>query len=269
VPGKNLIVEYRFAEEKYDRLPALAAELVRLELQVIVAVPTAAARAAKQATSTVPIVMSGVADPIGEGLIASFARPGGNVTGVTSSFSWAAYGKQLQLLKDAIPSARRIAWLRDPSNPASLPGVGALTDAAKTLGIELQVVGARAPDEFKPAFQGMTQGRADALIIHREAGFFRHLDRLADLSVRHRLPSISADGRYASAGGLMAYSVNSADEARHVASYVDKLLRGARPADLPVEQPSNFELVINLKTAKAVGLTIPPSLLARADQVIE
>jgi putative ABC transport system substrate-binding protein len=269
VAGKNLVISYRFAEEKYERFPALAAELVRLEPHVIVAVPTAAARAAKNATSTIPIVMLGVADPIGEGLIAGYARPGGNVTGLTGSLTWATYAKQVQLLKETVPSARRMALLRDPSNPASLPGVSALTEAAKALGIELQVFSARAPEEFEPAFRAMSKARADALILHRESAFFRHLGRLADLSVRHRLPSISAQVDYAKASGLMTYAVRSADEARRVAGYVDRILRGANAAELPVEQPTKFELAINLKTAKVLGVTIPPALLLQADQVIE
>jgi putative ABC transport system substrate-binding protein len=269
VVGKNLMIEYRHAEEKYDRLPTLASELVGLRPQLIVAVPTASVLAARTATNTIPIVMSGVADPIGERLIVSFARPGGNVTGVTGSLSWETYAKQLQLLKDVVPSARRIALLRDPANPGSARGVVSFTEAARSLGIELEVVGARAPEGYEPAFRAMNQARADALIVHREASFFRHLDRIADLSVRHRLPSVSGHDRYAKAGGLMTYAVNSADEARQVATYVDRLLRGANAAELPVEQPTKFELVINRKTAKVLGLTIPAALLARADEVIE
>jgi putative ABC transport system substrate-binding protein len=269
VTGKNLIVLYRHADEKYDRLPALAVELVRLEPQVIVAVPTVSVLAARNATNTIPIVMAGVADPIGEKLIASFARPGGNVTGLTGSLSWTTYTKQLQFLKEAVPSARRIALLRDPANSASLPSVRTFTEAARSLGVELPVVHARTPDEFEPAFLAAVQARADGLIIHREGAFARHLARLADLSVRHRLPSICASDAYAKAGGLMTYAVSSADEARQIASYVDRLLRGANPAELPVEQPTNFELVINLKTAKALGVTVPPSLRLQAAQVID
>ena len=269
VTGKNLIIDYRHAEEKYDRLPALAAELVRLEPQLIVAVPTASALAARNATSKIPIVMSGVADPIGEKLIASFARPGGNVTGVTGSLSWETYAKQLQLLKEAVPSARRIALLRDPANPGSVAGVRSFTEAAKSLGIELLVVGARSPQEFESAFREIIQGRADALIVHREPLFFRQLSRLADLSTRNRLPSVSAFEGYVKAGGLMTYSVNADDEPRQAARYVDRLLRGANPAELPVEQPTRFELVINRKTAKALGLAMPATLLVQADKIIE
>jgi ABC-type uncharacterized transport system substrate-binding protein len=267
--GENLVIAYRYAEEKYGQLPALAAELVRLGPQVIVAVPTASAQAAKNVTSTIPIVMWGVADPVGAGLITSFARPGGNVTGFTGTLPFETYAKQLQLLKEAVPRARRIAFLRNPNNPASLPGAKIVTEAARSLGVELQVVGARAPEEFEPAFRAMTQARTDALLVHGDQAFFPHLARLADLSVRHRLPTMSGDPGYAKAGGFMNYSVDWADSVRQVASYVDRLLRGAKPADLPVQQPTKFELIINLKTAKALGVTLPPSLLLQADHVVD
>jgi putative ABC transport system substrate-binding protein len=267
--GENLVITYRHAEGKYDRLPALAAELARSEPRVIVASSTAAARAAKNATSTIPIVMWGVADPIGAGLVASLARPGGNVTGVTGVPSFETYSKYLQLLKEAVPHARRIAVLRNPANPASLPSLKVVKETAQTLGVKLQVVGARAPEEFAPAFRAMAQARADALLVYYDAAFNPHLGRLADLSLRDRLPTMCGDPGYAKAGGFMNYSVNWADTVHQVAGYVDRLLRGTHPADLPVEQPTKFELVINRKTAKALGVTIPPSLLARADQVIE
>jgi putative ABC transport system substrate-binding protein len=213
VTGKNLVIAYRYAEGKFDRLPALAAELVRLEPQVIVAAPTAPARAAKDATSTIPIVMWGVPDPIGEKLIASFARPGGNVTGVTGVPPWESLGKQLQLLKEAVPRAQRIAFLRDPANPHSLPTVKIVKEAARTLGVELQVFGARAPEQFEPAFRAMTQARADALLVQLDPLFSGHLARLADLAVRHRLPTMCGAG-YANAGGLMSYSVSRVDTVR-------------------------------------------------------
>jgi putative ABC transport system substrate-binding protein len=267
--GENLVIDYRSAEERYDRLPGLAAELVRLQPHVIVAVPTASARAARNATSTIPIVMRGVADPIGEGLIASFARPGGNVTGITGSLTWATYAKQLQLLKEAVPRARRIALLWNPANRAALPGVEAVKEGARTLGIELQIVAAQAPEEFEPAFQAMIRARAEALLIWRDAAFFAHVGRLADLAVRHRLPTISGEGSYAQAGGLMTYAVNSADEVRQLASYVDRILRGADPAELPVAQPTKFDLVVNLKTAKALGISLPATLSLQAAQIIE
>jgi len=269
VPGENLVIVYRSAEGQYDRLPALAAELVRLEPQVIVAVSTAAARATKDATSRIPIVMWGVSDPIGAGLITNFARPGGNVTGITITPTWEIMAKHLQLLKEVVPRARRIAVVWNPANPAMAPGVRAVEKAAPSLGVELQVVGVQTPAEFEPAFRTMTQARADAIVIFQDSTFFTHLARLADLAVRHRLPSMCGLDGYAKAGGLMAYGVNFAEAYRQAAGYVDTLLRGANPADLPVEQPTKFHLVINLQTAKALGLTIPPSLLQRADQVIE
>ena len=269
VIGESFGITYRYAEGKYNRLPALAVELVRLEPQVLVALSTTAAQAAKGATSTIPIVMSGVSDPIGAGLIASFARPGGNVTGLTGTLPFETYSKQMQFLKEVVPNARRIAFLWNPANAPSIPAVKAVKEAAQTLGVELQVVAARAPEEFEPAFRTLTQARADALLVAQESLFAIHSPRLADLSLKRRLPTISGLDGYAKAGGLMTYSVNAADAARRVAGYVDRLLRGAHPADLPVEQPTKFDFVINLKTAKAIGLTIPPSLLQRADEVIQ
>ena len=269
MPGQNVVIEYRWAEGTYDRLPALAAELVRLEPQVIVTVGTAAARAAKDATSKIPIVMVNATDPIGEGLIASLARPGGNVTGLTFIPTREMYAKQLQLLKEAVPRARRLAVLRNPANPSHSQSVKTVEQAARSLGVELQVVDARAPEELGPAFRAMTRARADALLVVPDSMLFTHRARLADLSVRHRLPSMHGLVEDAQAGGLMAYAVNLADQLRRAAGYVDRLLRGAGPAELPVEQPSKFEFVINLKTAKAFGLTIPQSLLLRADELIQ
>ena len=269
VPGENLVITYRYAEGQYDRLPALAAELVRLEPQVIVAWPTAATRAAKDATSTIPIVMMGVSDPISERLIASFARPGANVTGLTLVPTWGIYAKQLQLLKEAVPRAQRIALLWNPANRAAAPAVRTVEDAARALGVELRVAGARAPEEFEPAFRAMTQARADALLVVPDGVFTAQRARLADLSNRHRLPTMYGDDSYVKAGGLMAYAANRMDLYRRAAGYVDKLLRGASPAELPVEEPTKFEFVVNLKTAKAPGLTIPASVLAQADQVIQ
>ena len=271
VPGENLVITYPFADGKYDRLPALVAELVRLEPRVIVAVPTVAVRAARDATTTIPIVMLFVSDPVAEGLIASFARPGGNVTGLTLTPTREIFAKQLQLLKEAVPRARRIVFLWNPANPTTTgpPAVKIVGEAARSLGVELPVVGAQAPQEFEPAFRAMTQARADALLVHIDSMFFTHRAWLADLSLKHRLPTMYGAGEQAKAGGLMAYGRNLADGYRRAAGYVDTLLRGANPADLAVEQPTKFEFAINLKTARALGLTIPPALLARADQVIE
>jgi putative ABC transport system substrate-binding protein len=264
--GKTLVVEYRSGS--FDRLPGLAAELMRLEPHVMVAMPTVAARAAKNATRAIPIVMWGVADPVGEGLVASFSRPGGNVTGFTGSLSFEAYAKQLQLLTEAVPHAHRIALLWNSANPAARPAVKAIEEAARKLGVELQVVSVRGPEEFEPAFRAMTEARMEALLIYRGVPP-AYIGRLSELSLKHRLPTMTAEWGYAQAGGLMNYAVSVADTSRLVAGYVDRILRGARPADLPVEQPTKFELAINLRTAKALGLTIPPSLLLRADEVIQ
>ena len=274
VLGQNLVITYRYAEEKYDRLPGLAADLARLAPQVIVAVTTSGTRAAKNATSSIPIVMWGVGDPVGDELVASFARPGGNVTGFTDT-PVSAVAKQLHSLKEAIPRARRLALLTNPAsltNPANKMApavVKAVEDAAPILGVKLQVVGMRGPEEMEASFRAIAQARAEGLLVMDDATFFRHLGRIADLALRQRLPTICGNWNYAKVGGLMNYSVNRADIVRQVAGYVDRLLRGAKAADLPVEQPTRFDLIINLKTAKALGLTIPPSLLARADQVID
>ena len=210
-----------------------------------------------------------MSDPVGAGLIASFARPGGHVTGVTGTNPFETYTKQIQFLKEAVPRAKRIAFLWNPANATSIPAVKAVKDSAQTLGVELQVFGARPPEEFEPAFRTLTQARIDVLLVAQEALFAIYFPRLADLSLKHRLPTICGLDGYAKARGLMTCSVALADRVRRVASYVDRLLQGANPAELPVEQPTKFELVINLKTARALGLTIPPSLLLQADQVIK
>jgi putative tryptophan/tyrosine transport system substrate-binding protein len=233
-----------------------------------VAVTTASARAVKGATSTIPIVMWGVGDPIGAGLVVSFARPGNNVTGFTDVSS-ETYVKQLQLFKEAVPSARRVAVLGNPDNSSWLPVLTGLKEAAPSLEVQLQVFGARAPEEIEPAFRAMAPARMDGVVILDDASFFRDLGRLANLALRHRLPSICGNWNFAKAGGLMNYSVNRADTVRQVAGYVDKLLRGANPAELPVVQPTNLQTVINLKTARALALTIPQSLLLRTDEVIQ
>ena len=269
VAGTNVVIAYRFAEEKFDRLPALAVELVRLDPHVIVTLSMAATRAAKDATSTIPLVMWGVANPIGEGLIRSFARPGGNLTGYTGTTPFETFPKLLQLLKEAVPRAHRIAYLWNPANPAARPAVKIVQETARTLGVELTVVGARVPEEFSPAFRTMVQARVDALFIYGDVAFVSYQRQLADLALKNRLPTICHDQNHAEAGGLMSYSVSRRETVRRVAGYVDRILRGAKTADLAVEQPTKFELLINLKTAEALGLTIPPSLFQRADQVIE
>jgi len=269
VSGKNLVVEYRSAEGKYERLPDLAAELVRLKPQVIVAGVTPAVQAAKTATSTIPIVMVTVGDPIGEGLIMSLAHPGGNITGLTLTPTGEIWGKQLQLLSETIPDARRIVFLWNPANAAAPRAVKAVQAAAPLLGVQLQVVSARGPEEFEQAFRAMSKTRPQALFVLVDGMFFAHRIRLADLALVHSLPTMLATKDYVEAGGLMSYGADYPDLYRRAAIYVDKLLKGAKPADLPVEQPTKFELIINLKTAKALGLTIPRSVLGRADQIIE
>jgi putative ABC transport system substrate-binding protein len=270
VEGRNLVIEYRFAEGRTDRLPGLAEELVGLKVDVIAAGPTPATMAARNATRTIPIVGMGLTEPVAIGLVASLARPGGNVTGVTYSADTAIFGKQLELLKEVVPKVRRVAALTNPTGtPAHSLMLSNVQVAARSLGLELQVHEAREPGAFDGAFAAMVKERAAALWVFGDPMFFLHRARLADLSLKNRLPSMSTQWQWVEAGGLMSYGPSLPDLWRRGATYVDKLLRGAKPADLPIEQPTKFELVINLKTAKALGLTIPPSLLQRADEVIQ
>jgi putative ABC transport system substrate-binding protein len=271
VEGRNVVIEYRGAEGKRERLPALAAELVALKVDVLVAITTLEALAAKQATSTIPIVFAAVADPVTSGLVTSLARPGGNVTGL-SLLGPELVGKRLELLTQAVPGISRIAFLWYPR------AVGERTEkdflkgtdvAARALGVRLQVVEARGPENFVRAFSEMNTARADALYVSGASMFANERSRLVDLAAKHRLPAVYAWREFVEAGGLMAYGPNVADLFRRAATYVDKILKGAKPGDLPVEQPTKFELVINLRAAKALELTIPQSILARADQVIE
>ena len=266
VEGKNIEFEVLTAEGKSDPLPAMAAELVRRRVDVIIALVRPFAEAAKKATNTIPIVMVTVGDPVGAGLVESLARPGGNITGL-SVMIVEVTAKALQILKEAIPRASRVSALQ--SWVGSSPVTTELERAAQFLGIQLQVVVAQSPEAFDEAFSTMVRGRSDALIVHSSPVFFLHQTRLIELAAKARLPAIFSAREYVQAGGLMAYAPNFLYHHRRAAVYVDKILRGAKPADLPVEQPTKFELVINLKTAKALGLTIPPSLLGRADEVIE
>ena len=272
VEGRNLVIEYRDAEGKPERLPALAAELVALKVDVIVtAGGTLAALAAKQATRTLPIVFAAAADPVESGLVTSFARPGGNVTGL-SNFPPELVGKCLEQLKQAVPGVSRVAVLWQPG------GFGERTEkdmlnaaevAARALGVRPQFVEARGPADFDRAFSEMTRARAGALTVFANAMFTIERRRLVDLAAKNRLPALYAFREYVDAGGLMAYGPHLADLYRRAATYVDKILKGTKPGDLPVEQPTKFDLAINLKTAKTLGLTIPQSVLSRADQVIE
>jgi putative ABC transport system substrate-binding protein len=269
VEGQNIVIEYRSAEGRYDRLPDLAADLVRLKVDVIAAAGTAATTAAKNVTRTIPIVMIGVGDPVGLGLIASLARPGGNVTGLSFSVGMETAGKGLELLKEAVPTIRRVAVLTNPANPGQPLALKNVKAAARSLGMQLQLLEARGPDEFDGAFAAMTKERVGALFVVSEAMFNLHRVRLADLAARNKLPSMHGFKEDAEAGALMSYGASLDAMFRHAALFVDRILKGAKPGDLPVEQPITFELVINLKTAKALGLTIPQSLLLRANQVIE
>jgi putative ABC transport system substrate-binding protein len=269
VEGQNIVIEYRWAEGRLDRLPDLAAELVRLKVDVIVASPTPGALAAKNATGTIPIVAISLTHPVELGLIASLARPGGNVTGVSYSVGADIFGKDLELLKEVVPRVRRVAVLSNTDSPARPLTIRNVKDAARPLGLQLQLLDVRGPEGFDGAFAAMTKERVGALLVVQDPAFIPHRARLIDLAAKNRLPSIFTQREDAEAGGLMSYGPSLSDLYRRAAPYVDKILKGAKPVDLPVEQPSKFELVINLKTPKALGLTIPPSLLQRADHVVE
>jgi putative ABC transport system substrate-binding protein len=266
--AQSIAIEYRYADGLLDRLPGLAAELVRLEVDVIVAAPAAAAVAAKNATATIPIVMSGVGLPVQLGLIANLARPGGNVSGVAFDAGSEMYTKGLELLKDVVPRARRIAALWNPSNPARAAATDAVNSAARSIGMQLLNLEARAPAEIDAAFASMVKERVGALLVVADALFAAHRERIAQLAIKNRLPSVAHFREFADAGSLMSYGPNLVVQWRRAAVFVDKILRGAKPAELPVEQPTQFELVLNLKTAKALGLALPPALLQRADDVI-
>jgi len=268
VEGQNLVLEYRAAAGHHERFPALAAELVQLKPEVIVTQGTPAALAAKDATTTIPIVMVGVGDPVGSGLVASLARPGGNITGL-SVLVPELVGKQLEFLKDVLPSVSRVAVLWNPANPAHALMVREADMAAQQLGVELHRVEARGPDAFDSAFAAMTSAHAGALLVLVDTVFSEHRRRLAELAAMSHLPTMHQNRALVEAGGLISYAASPPDLWRHGATHVDKILKGAKPADLPVEQPTKFELVINLKTAKELGLTIPPTLLFQADEVIK
>ena len=272
IEGKNLLIEYRDPQGKPDRFPALAAELAALKVDLIVTGGgTLGAMAAKRATSTIPVVFGAVGDPVGEGLVSSLARPGGNVTGLAVNSPELA-SKSLELLKQAIPGLSRVALLHKPdaSPPAATKQrLETWKAAARALGMRLQVVEARGPEDFERAFSDMTRERAGALTVVSTPVFDAEPRRLVDLAARHRLPAVYTFKPYADAGGLMSYGPDISDLFRRAATYVDKILKGAKPGELPVEQPIKFELVVNLKTARSLGLTLPQTLLQRADQVIE
>ena len=269
IDGQNIVIEHRFAEGRVERLPDLAAELIRLKVDVIAAGPTPPAVAAKKATATIPIVMLGAAEPVNLGLIGSFAHPGGNVTGLSWSPSLELIGKGLELLRELAPKIRRVAVLWNPANPAQGLAIREVKRAAGSLDVQLQLLEVRGPSDFEAAFAAMAEQRAEAVLVVAESLFVSHRAQLAKLAVRYRLPSIHSFRQNVEAGGLMSYAPDTVAVWRRAAFFVDKILKGSKPADLPVEQPTKFELVINLKTAQTLGLAIPRSLLLRADQVIE
>ncbi len=268
VEGKNLVIELRSAEGNSERLPGLASELVNLKVDVIIAGGTPATRAAQKATTTIPIVMVSVGDPVGTGLVKSLARPGGNITGL-SNLSVDIGPKRLEMLLTMVPKLSRVAFLVNPSNTANMKTLESVQAAGKKRGVTILGVEARTPQEIDNAFSLMRQQNAGALIVGLEGLFNQQKSQIAELTAKHRLPSITGDRIYAEAGCLMSYGTNLADIFRRAATYVDKIFKGAKPGDLPVEQPTKFELVINGKTAKALGLKIPQSLLISADKVIE
>ncbi len=266
--GKNVLIEQRYAAGKFDRLADLAAELIRLKVDVLVTTGAPASRAAKKATSIIPIVMGNAADPVGTGLVASLARPGGNVTGL-SILTTELGVKRLELLKETFPKIRRVAVLGNPVNPVFSIQLSEVQSAGKTLGLQLQILETRDPKDFEPAFSALTEKGAGALLVLSDAVLNAHRERIASLAAKSRLPAIYEFKESVEAGGLMSYGTNIVDVYRRVGKYVDRIFKGAKPADLPVEQPLNFEFFINLKTAKQIGVTIPPNVLARADRVIK
>jgi putative ABC transport system substrate-binding protein len=269
IDGKTVVVEYRFAEGRDDRMPSLVNELVRLNVDVLVVPTLDAARAAKQATKSIPTVMVISEDPVATGLIDSLARPGGNITGLTR-IQRQLSGKRLELLKEAIPRISRVGVLRDTGSQSAAIGFKEYETAARALTIKLQSLQVRAPNpDFERAFQAAANERVNALIAITSTLLFRQQKEIAGLALKNRLPSMFEGSTWVETGGLMSYSTNDREVFRRAATYVDKILKGAKPTELPVEQPTKFEFVINLKTAKRIGLTIPPDVLARADKVIK
>jgi len=269
VEGKNIVVEYRYAEEKLDRLPALAAELVRLKVDVIVTGGSGNTRAAKEATHTIPIVMAQDSDPVGNGFVASLARPGGNITGL-ATLAPEIGGKQLELLKEIVPKLSRAAVLGAPSTtPGTIQQRREIERAAGALKVQLQYLDVLGPKDIETAFQAASKGRANGVLVLRGTILGSEGTHISEFAVKNRLPAIYGTRRSVEAGGLMFYGVNTTDLDRRSAIYVDKILKGAKPADLPVEQPKKFEFIIDLKAAKQIALTIPPNVLVRADKVIK
>jgi putative ABC transport system substrate-binding protein len=268
VEGQNIILEYRYAENRYDRLPDLAVELVSLKVAAIVTVSTPAVQAAKQATSTIPIVFAAISDPVGDGFVASFARPGGNITGLTV-LAPELSGKRLDLLKEAFPRVWRVAVLSNPTNASHVLILKETETAARTLGLSLQSVRVQRPNDLEGAFSSMAHERASALVVLPDPFLASQRTQIIDLAAKNHLPVMYDRREYVDNGGLMSYGPSFPYQFQRAAIYVDKILKGTKPANLPVEQPTKFELVINLKAAKQIGVTIPPNVLARADRVIK
>jgi putative ABC transport system substrate-binding protein len=268
IEGKNILIEDRWAEGNYARIPELAADLVRLRVDLIVTRGSIYVQGVKRATSSIPIVFTMHADPVGTGHVASLARPGGNITGL-ALLQTEINRKGLEILISVVPKAKRIAVLWNPDAPSHTPGLKALEESARTLRVQLQAVVARTGADLESAFSAMARAPAQAVQVLAFGIYQAERQRLAELATKYRLPTMFHERDHVEAGGLMSYGADFGDLLRRAATYVDKILKGAKPADLPVEQPTKFDLVINLKTAKALGLTIPPSLLARADEVIQ
>jgi putative tryptophan/tyrosine transport system substrate-binding protein len=268
IEGQNIVIEYRFTDGKFERLPDLAAELVRLKVDVLVANTTNAALAAKNATRTIPIFFIGVSDPVAAGLVDSFARPGGNITGLTN-IAPVLSGKRLELLKETVPKLTRVAVLWDPHNPGSVPQWNESQLAARELGLQLHSMEVSSANKYESAFKEATKAGSTALAVTLNPLANSNQKRVVDLAAKSRLPAIYARGQFVDNGGLMSYAPSFTADGRDAARLVDKILKGTQPADLPVEQPTKFELLINLKTAKALGLTIPPLVLMRAEKVIK
>jgi len=268
VEGKNVVIEYRWAEGKLDRLPELAAELMRLKVDVVVTAGSAATRPAKAATVTIPVVMAQDNDPVGDGFVASLARPGGNITGL-STLAPELSGKGLELLREIAPRLSRVAVFGSSTNPGTAQALRETELAAGAVGVKLQYLEIRGPENIETAFREALKGRADAVLVVGSAVLISHRKQIAELAAKSRLSTISYLPEFAEDGGLMTYGANIPALFYRAATYVDKILKGAKPADLPVEQPTKFELVVNLKTAKQIGVTIPPNVLARADKVIK
>jgi len=268
VEGKNIVIEWRYAEGKFDRLPALAAELVRLKVEVIVTSGPQSTRVSKKATVTIPILMGFDPDPVGGGFVASLARPGGNITGL-STLSPELSGKQLELLKEIVPKLSRVAVVGDSNEPGNAQALKEVELAAGAFKIQLQYLDVLNLKDIEHSFQSATKQRAGAVLVLNSPVFNSHRTEVVNLAAKNRLPAMYFRSDFVEAGGLMTYSVNYNDLAHRAATYVDKILKGAKPADMPVEQPKKFELIINLKAAKQIGLTIPPNVLARADRVIK